>query len=169
MERAPDKNELRPLLNTDGFSTLAMVFHPYYQSSFRFKKFDDEAIDGQILARIGFEHIPGNPTPILYQMIDADKPMEISGIAWIDPDGKIHRIERNVGSSMSDMGLKAVRAQLEYGLVILRDETVPRWLPVSATIDLETPRQHWRNVHRFVDYKKYRTEIKLDVDVFPSK
>ena len=169
IERAPDKHELRPLIKTDGFSALAMVFHPYYQSSFRFKKFDDEAIDGQILARIGFEHIPGTPTPILYQMIYADKPMEISGVAWVDPNGNIHRIEMNVGSSMSDMGLKSVRAQLDYGLVTLKDEPEPQWLPVSATIDLETPKQHWRNVHRFVNYKKYRTEIKLDVDVFPSQ
>ncbi|MGA8308287.1 MAG: hypothetical protein WB723_21610 [Candidatus Acidiferrales bacterium] len=169
IERAPDKHELRPLIKTDGFSTLAMVFHPYYQSSFRFKKFDDQAIDGQILARIGFEHIPGKPTPILYQMIYSDRPMEISGVAWVDPNGNIHRIEMNVGSSMSDMGLKSVRAQLDYGLVTLKDEPEPQWLPVSATIDLETPKQHWRNVHRFVNYKKYRTEIKLDVDVFPSK
>ena len=73
------------------------------------------------------------------------------------------------GSSMSDMGLKSVRAQLDYGLVTLKDEPEPQWLPVSATIDLETPKQHWRNVHRFVNYKKYRTEIKLDVDVFPSQ
>ena len=88
--------------------------------------------------------------------------MEISGVAWIDPSGNIHRIEMNVGSSMSDMGLKSVRAQLNYGLVTLKDEPEPQWLPVSATIDLETPKQHWRNIHRFVNYKKYRTEIKLD-------
>ena len=169
LERAPDKHELRPLIKTDGFSTLAMIFHPYYQSSFRFKKFDAEAIDGQILARIGFEHIPGTPSPILYQMINAERPMEISGVAWIDSSGNIHRIEMNVGSSMSDTGLKSVRAQLNYGLVTLKDEPEPQWLPVSATIDLETPKQHWRNIHRFVNYKKYRTEIKIDTDVFPSR
>lgn len=169
LERAPDKHELRPLIRTDGFSTLAMIFHPYYQSSFRFKKFDAEAIDGQILARIGFEHIPGTPSPILYQMINADRPMEISGVAWIDSSGNIHRIEMNVGSSMSDLGLQSVRAQLNYGLVTLKDEPEPQWLPVSATIDLKTPKQHWRNIHRFINYKKYRTEIKIDTDVFPSR
>jgi len=170
LERAPDKHELRPLVKTDGFSTLAMIFHPYYQSSFRFKKLEDDVLDGQVLARVGFEHISGKSSPILYQMIYAERPLELSGVAWIDAyNGNIHRIDASVGSSMADMGLQSIRAELLYGLVTLKDETEPQWLPVSATIDLETPKQHWRNVHHFINYKKYRTEIRLDVDVFPSR
>jgi hypothetical protein len=170
VERAPDKHELRPLIKTDGFSTLAMIFHPYYQSSFRFKKLEDDAFNGQLLARIGFEHVPGTRSPILYQMVYTERPLELSGVAWIDPSsGNIHRIETTVGSSMTDMGLKTLRAELIYGFVSFKDEPQPQWLPVSATIDLETPKQHWRNVHRFVNYKKYRTDIKLDTDVFPSR
>jgi len=170
VEREPDKHVLRPLVKTDGFSTLAMIFHPYYQSSFRFKKLDNDVLEGQLLARIGFEHIPGKPSPILYQMIYAERPLDLSGVAWIDPNnGNIHRVDVNVGSSMADMGLQSIRAEVLYGFVTLKDEPQPQWLPISATIDLETPKQHWRNVHHFINYKKYRTEIKLDVDVFSSR
>jgi hypothetical protein len=35
------------------------------------------------------------------------------------------------------------------------------WLPASATIDLETPRQHWRNIHHFTDYRKYRVAVSI--------
>jgi hypothetical protein len=26
---------------------------------------------------------------------------------------------------------------------------------VVATIDVETPKQHWRNIHRFTEYKRF--------------
>jgi hypothetical protein len=59
------------------------------------------------------------------------------------------------------MGLKTIRASVEFKPVLLQDETAPRVLPVSATIDLETPRQHWRNVHRFSDYRKFRVVMNM--------
>lgn len=164
MEKTPVHVEKRPLLNTYGFSSLAMIFHPYYESSFRFTRLESDSLQGQSLARIGFEHLPGTPTPLLYQMIGADKPMELKGTAWIDSGtGEIHRIEAESAFDPKDrdMPVKAVRAELVYGPVVLRDEKTPRLLPVSATIDLETPRQHWRNVHRFVDYRKYRVYTSL--------
>ena len=164
IEKTPVHVERRPLLSTYGFSSLAMIFHPYYESSFRFTRLENDSLQGQSLARIGFEHIPGAPTPLLYQMIGADKPMELKGTAWIDAGtGQVHRIEAEFGfeSKDKDMPVKAVRAELVYGPVVLRDEKTPRVLPVSATIDLETPRQHWRNIHRFLDYRKYRVTTSL--------
>jgi hypothetical protein len=162
VEKYPARVEKRPLLSTRGFSTLAMIFHPYYRSSFRFTRQDNETVEGKVLARIRFQHIPGTPSPILYQVINADRPLELDGTAWIDPaTGEIYRIETETGSTLSNMGLKMIRAEITYGPVVLRDETQPQWLPVSATIDLETPRQHWRNIHHFVDYRKYRVAVSL--------
>ena len=162
MEKTPAHVDARPLLATYGFSALAMVFHPAYEFSFRFTRLGDDALQGTPLARIRFEHLPGTPSPILYQMITDDRPLDLSGTAWLDPaTGAIHRIEVESGSTLSEMGVKSIRAVLQYGPVVLQDETQPQWLPVSATIDLETPRQHWRNVHRFSDYRKYRVDVKL--------
>lgn len=159
-ERLPAHPDARPLMSTTGFSTLAMIFHPYYAGSFSFTREDDEAIDGKLLARIRFEHIPGKSSPILYQVINADRQLELSGTAWIDPlTGEIYRIEATTGPGLSDMGLKEIRAQITYGPFVLHDETQPQWLPVSATVDLATPRQHWRNIHHFQDYRKYRVAV----------
>ncbi len=158
----------KPLVTTHGFSTLAIIFHPYYASSFRFSRLSDDAIDGHILARIHFEHIPGTPSPTMYQKFAGDQAIEFSGTAWIDPaTGAIHRLDADSGSSLKDMGLKDLRAQLTFGPVTLEDEKDPRWLPVSATVDLETPRQHWRNIHHFTDYRKYRSAVKLDQGAQP--
>jgi hypothetical protein len=162
VQKSPPHVDQRPLLSTAGFSTLAMIFHPYYESSFHFTRTEDESLQGKMLARVHFEHIQGRPSPVLYQMIGAEKPLELTGAAWIDPaSGEIFRIEVTANSAASDMGVKTIRAELTYGPVPIQDELQPQWLPVSATIDLETPRQHWRNIHHFSDYRKYRVTMNL--------
>jgi hypothetical protein len=162
IQRLPAHVDKRPLLTTTGFSALAMIFHPYYESSFHFTPTGDETLQGRMLARVHFEHIEGTSSPILYQMVGAEKPLEMTGEAWIDPaSGDIFRIEVTANSAASDMGVKAIRAEVTYGAVSIQDEKQPQWLPVTATIDLETPHQHWRNIHRFSDYRKYRVTMNL--------
>lgn len=162
LQKKPRHVESRPLLNTYGFCTLAMIFHPYYESSFRFRRLGDDVLQGKQLAKIQFEHLPGTPTPILYQTLGPDRPLEVNGTAWVDAaTGEIYRIEATIAPAVSDMGVKAIRAALEFKPILLQDETAPRVLPVSATIDLETPRQHWRNVHRFFDYRKFRVAMNM--------
>ena len=163
VEKSPKKLEFRPLLQTSGFSALAMIFHPYYESSFRFTRLEDETIEGKLLARIHFEHIPGTPSPAIYSMILTDKQLELSGTAWVDPiTGAIHRLETEIGSTLADMGMKSLRAEILYGPALLQEESQTLWLPVSARIDLETPHQHWRNVHHFRDYRQYRVDVKIE-------
>jgi hypothetical protein len=161
-EKLPRKPESRPLLNTYGFSVLAMVFHPYYASSFRFTEIENDSLQGQSFARIHFEHIPGQPSPVLYQMLGADKPLELAGTAWVDPvNGDIHRMEATLGVDSNGFGLKSIRAEVSYRPVLLKGDTEPRLLPVLATIDLETARQHWRNIHHFTDQRQYRVSMNL--------
>lgn len=166
IQKHPLHVEKRSLLATYGFSSMAMIFHPYYSSSFHFTRLEDDTLHEKSLTRIGFEHVPGAPSPLLYQMVGAEKPMELTGTAWIDPStGEIHRIEAVIAFPPKDMDMKVktIRADLLYGSVVLQDEKTSRMLPVSATIDLETPRQHWRNVHSYVDYRKYRVTTNFGV------
>jgi len=76
--------------------------------------------------------------------------------------GVIQRLEAQIGSTLADMGMKTLRAEIVYGPVSLQQESQTLWLPVSATIDLETPHQHWRNVHHFRDYRQYRVDVKIE-------
>lgn len=163
IEKLPARVDARPLLITNGFSSMAMIFHPYYESSFHFTRMEDGAIEGKLLARYRFEHVPGTPSPMQYQMISAERPLAITGVAWLDPaTGNVAKVEVEAGAGLNDVGLKAIRAELTYGAIPLRDETDPQWLPISAIIDLETPRQHWRNIHKFSDYRKYRVDVKME-------
>ena len=162
MEIMPRHVDVRPLLSTYGFSTLAMIFHPYYESSFRFTLLEDDSLGGLTLARIHFEHIPGRPSPILYQMIGADKPLGLTGTAWVNPSsGTIQRIEAELNVDSNDLAVKTIRASLTYAPITLQGETEPRLFPATAIIDLETERQHWRNIHHFADYRRYRVTMNL--------
>ncbi|MGH9702388.1 MAG: hypothetical protein ACRD4K_03340 [Candidatus Acidiferrales bacterium] len=163
-EMEPRKAEVRPLLLTSGFSTLAMVFHPYYESSFQFSRMDDDVIDGRTLVRVHFEHVQGTPSPMLYQRLMTGTPVELEGTAWIDPDsGQIVRLSADVGKSMQEIGLTQLQVELQYAPVTMSGSPEPLWLPSSATIDLETPKQHWRNTHRFTKYRRYTVDVQIDV------
>lgn len=158
----PSRRERRPLLSTSGFSVLATVFHPYYAASFHFTQVQQATQDGDSGIEIHFDCLPGTPSPALYQMIGLERSLPLSGDAWIDPaTGRILRLDAVVRDGLSDLGIKSIRADVTFGPVSLRDEKQPEWLPVSASIDLETPRQHWRNIHHFVDYRKYRVTTNL--------
>lgn len=160
--KPPRRVERRPLLETYGFSTLEMVFHPYYESSFRFSDSGSDVQQGRTLEKISFQHIPNTPSSILYQTLGPDRPLDVSGVAWIDPsNGDIYRIDAVISSGISDIGIKSIDASVVLHAVVLQDEKTPEMLPTKATIDLETPRQHWRNVHRFSDYRKYRVAVNM--------
>ena len=159
----PQHVDARPLLSTRGFSALAMVFHPYYASAFQFTIGEPDQMQGKVLQRINFVHIPDKPSPWLYQILGGDRPLDLSGTAWVDlVTGEIYKIEAWVDPTSTDLAFKELRAELDYAPVLLRDETAPRLLPDKATIDLETPRQHWRNTYSYQDYRRYRVAAAVE-------
>ena len=83
-------------------------------------------------------------------------PLELSGAAWIDPDtGAIAKIIADIQDTLQDVGLKSLRSQIEFSPLPLPDSKPVYWFPTQATVEVETPRQHWRNLHRFSEYKKF--------------
>jgi hypothetical protein len=149
-----DKNV--PLLVSNGFATLFLVFHPYYQGSFQFSALGDDVVAGQKLARVGFRHIPGTRSPMAMVLRGREYPLDLEGTAWIDPaSGAIAKITAGLESGLPDLGLQQLQTEVQFAPVSFRDVAEASWFPVVATIDVETPKQHWRNIHRFTDYKRF--------------
>ena len=145
-----------PLLVSNGFATLFLVFHPYYQGSFQFTALGDDAIAGRRLARVGFRHIPGTRSPMAMVLRGREYPLDLAGTAWIDPSsGAIAKITAGLEKGLPDLGLQELQSEVEFAPVSFRDIAEASWFPVVATIDVETPKQRWRNVHRFTDYKRF--------------
>jgi hypothetical protein len=153
------------LLVTNGFATQLLIFHPYYQSSFTFNRLADARINGKSYVQLHFQHVKGRPTPAALLLRGREYPLSLSGVARIDPaSGAVEHIETELGSSMEDLGLKSFRSEVEYTPVNL-PQAKSYLLPALATVEVNTARQHWKNVHRFTNYRLFSVSVTESVDV----
>ena len=152
--KADKKN--RSMLVSNGFATLFLVFHPFYAHSFEFTALEDEVVDGHRLSKIAFQHVRGTRTPAALALRGREYPLELSGAAWIDPQtAVITRITAGIENTMEDVGLKTLRSEVEFAPVPFQDAQKTYWFPLRASVEVQTPRQHWRNTHQFANYKRF--------------
>jgi hypothetical protein len=158
------KNEKSPLLVTNGFAMLILVFHPYYSGSFQFSLADKEDDSERDLIEVKFRHIPGARSPAALAVRGREYPLEISGSAWIDRHtGVIQKIAAQIGTEMEDVGLRTMHCEIEYAPVSFRSAPGTYWLPANATVEVESRHQHWRNTHFFSGYKHFSVNTKEQV------
>jgi hypothetical protein len=145
------------LLQTSGFSILALIFHPLYQSRYEFTRLPDDPSDqGKI--KIGFRQVTAEGTPSVLLLRDRQYPLEWSGTAWVDPVSyAVTRIKAELKSPMEGVGLLSLGADVSYAPVAFGG-SVTYWLPARAVIEASTRRQHWRNVDLFSDYQRFDVE-----------
>ncbi len=168
VDRPQFRFEQRPLLTTSGFATMALLLHPYYEQSFRFSLLGEEVVAGQRLQRLQFEHIKGADSPTVLRLRGRDYPVGLSGTAWLDPQtGAVVRVVAALAEPMEDVGLRSLRCDVQYLPVALQQSPEKFWLPVSANVDLETPHQHWRNVHAFSNYRRFSVDVRLGSGATP--
>ena len=149
-----------PLLLTNGFSTMAFIFHPMFQSSFEYSPPITVEFEGSSLLEVRFRHVPGARSPSVLKLKNRDYPVEWQGAAWIDPaSGAIVRISASLMPGLEDLGLKTFAADVRFSRVKFKDQTAASWLPEVATIEVETARQHWRNIHTFDRYRVFAVDV----------
>jgi hypothetical protein len=158
----------RTLLITNGFTSMLMIVHPSFESSYTFESAGSEIVDGIRFVKIHFQPVPGGRSPAALQLRGTSYAMPLSGTLWIDPEsGAIVKLTAAVDSSLTDLGLQGMRSEIHYATIQFHDPEESYWVPVSAVIDVETPRQHWRNVHRFTEYKRFRATIQVELGKKP--
>lgn len=146
----------RSMLVSNGFATLFLVFHPTYANSFAFTPMPDEMVDGRLMSKVAFRHIAGTKTPAALALRGREYPLELSGVAWIDPEtAVITKISAGIDKTLEDVGLKTLRSVVEFAPVPFSDLKKDYWFPARASVEVETPRQHWRNTHQFTNYKRF--------------
>ena len=161
-QREPHSKKKVTLLVTSGFSTLVLIFHPYYQSSFEFSQQSEEMLDGKHLLRVRFQPIPGARSPSALMAGGREFALALEGTAWIEPDsGAIVRITARLETPLEDIGLRRMESDVRYAPVSFEGGAAVYWLPVSASIEAETTQQRWRNVHRFSGYRKFTVNSRI--------
>lgn len=162
-EAKADKKK-RSMLVSNGFATLFLVFHPLYANSFDFSELGNEVVDGHRLTKVGFRHIRGTRTPAALALRGREYPLELSGTAWIDGEtGAITKMSGGVENTMVDVGLNTLHTDVEFAPFPFKDLQKTYWFPLRAVVEVETPRQHWRNTHEFTNYKLFSVSTEEQV------
>ncbi len=162
--KLPFRDPARTLLVTNGFVSMLLIVHPEYEASYQFAPAGEEVNDGVTLEKFSYKSIPGASSPAALRLRGRNYPLPFSGTIWVDKQtGAVTRLTAKLDSSMSDLGLKGMSTDIHYGLIQFHDPEEAYWMPVSATIDLETPLQHWRNIHRFTAYRRFRATIQVEM------
>lgn len=153
------------MLVTNGFATQLLVFHPYYQSSFTFERLPDVTMGGKTYVQVHFQHVKGRLSPAVLLLRGREYPLSLSGTARIDPEtGAVVHISTELGAPMDDLGLKSFRTEVDYSAVSFPRNPKTYWLPQQATVEVNTARQHWKNQHRFSDYRLFSVNVEEKID-----
>ncbi len=153
----------KTLLITNGFASMLLVLHQDYEPSYTFQPVGEEVIEGRTLVKIHFNPVPGASSPAAIQLRGRNYPLPLAGDVWIEREsGSVVKLITSLESSLDDLGLHQLRSEIHYAIVQFHDPEESYWMPASAVIDVETPRQHWRNVHRFTSYKRFRATIQVN-------
>jgi hypothetical protein len=162
------RDSARTMLVTTGFASLLLVAHPMYEASYVFEVAGAETIDGVSYSMVHFSPVPGTSSPVSLRLRGKNYPLPLSGTLWIEPrSGAIVKLQAKVDSSLSDLGLAGLRSEVHYALHTFRDPAESIWVAESAEIEVDTPRQHWRNLHRFTDYKRFNVDIHEEMGKLP--
>ena len=162
------RDPARSLLVTSGFASLLLVAHPMYESSYTFETDGKETLGGVSYERIRFKPVPGTSSPASLRLRGKNYPLPLSGTMWIDPQsGGIVKLEATVDSGLSDVGLAGMHSEVYFALHQFHGQGQTEWVPESATIDVQTPHQHWRNLHHFTDYKRFNVNVHEEIGKNP--
>jgi hypothetical protein len=151
-----------PMLVTNGFSTLQLIFHPYYRNSFNFESSAEDEVGGEPAVAVHFSEIDGQRAPAALALRGRVYPLNLKGTAWLNKQtGALVKMDASLMNDMSDVGLRSLSIHVEYKPVSMGKSPSIN-LPAKAVVELETPRQHWRNTHTFDAYKRFSAEAEQD-------
>jgi hypothetical protein len=162
--KAAFRDPYKTLLITNGFASMLLVLHENYESSYVFEPVSEETVDGRTVLKVHFKPVPGASSPAAVQLLGRNYPMQLKGDIWIDEESSaVVKLTSSLDGSLDDLGLHELRSEIHYSIVQFHAPEEAYWMPASAVIDVETPKQHWRNIHRFTDYRRFRATIQVDL------
>ena len=94
--KAAFRDSARTLLITNGFTSMLLIIHPAYETSYTFEPAGEESIDGVTFAKINFKAVPGASSPAALQLRGQSYPIPLSGTIWIEQQtgGRIIDVEQ---------------------------------------------------------------------------
>jgi hypothetical protein len=163
--RPIDYRRLRPgQILTYGFATAPLQhFHRQNQMASRFRYFGRQMVDQQMTDVVGFAEIPEKyPRPMEFRDPNLDVRLFVQGLAWIDATTyQILRIQTYLLAPRPDVGLEGEITRVEFSAIQLPEIPTAFWLPAKVVGDVWLNHRHFRNIHRYSDFKLFRVESRI--------
>jgi hypothetical protein len=145
---------------TSGFASASLLFHPKYQSQASFRYLGRQKVNGRDTYVIAFAQQPGKA-----RLNGAFKSGPISmttfsqGLAWIDSQNyQITRLRTDLLRPLPEINLERETTEIAFGEVHFKGIAEGFWLPQQVTVAVDWNGKHFRNEHRYSEFKVFNVE-----------
>jgi tetratricopeptide (TPR) repeat protein len=156
-----------------GFMTLALVFHPDMQKDFQFDCEGQSDWRGQTSWIVHFRQRQDRPNRMhAYTVGHQDFPVGLKGRAWISVDKfQIVRMEADMVEPVPAIALFSEHQAVDYGPVPFPKKNTTLWLPKNAEIYIALRKHHYYRRHTLDHYLLFSvdTEEKRKVPQIKSE
>lgn len=148
---------------TRGFAGAWMHFLPPVLAAARFRYLGQETNNGLRCHIVAFAQKPGYATIVGWVSHGGGMVCVLyQGIAWIDEVSlRIVRLRTDLLAPRPDIGLERQTNELYLGETRLPQHASLLWLPQQVVVTADSGKQHFRNVHRYSDYRLFKVESKI--------
>jgi VWFA-related protein len=151
-------------LVTSGYALSCIAFSTAVQSQSRFRYLGEEKIDSAETYVLAFAQKPGEATFIttMTRNEGTDVDMLTQGILWVDKNSlQIIRMRSDLLAQRNELRLDQLTTEVTFVGVQLQDASNPLWLPGDVDVYIGIDKQKFRNVHHYMNYRRYRVSAKI--------
>ena len=145
---------------TSGFASASLVFHPMYQSQAVFRYLGRQKVNGRDAYVVAFAQKP--VTARSYGLFKSGKTTITTfsqGLAWIDSQSyQITRLRTDLLKPLPEVNLETETTEIAFAEVRFKGIPTGFWLPQQVTVNVDWNGKHFRNEHRYSDYKLFNVE-----------
>lgn len=147
-------------IGTQGFTGLALVFHPVMRDNFQMTCEGLGEWKGQAVWLVHFRQRDDRPNRIhSYKVGEIIYPVNLKGRAWITADKfQIVHMESDLVKSMPKIQLLTEHQVVDYGPVMFQRKNVELWLPKSAQIYFDFRKHRYVRRHSFDHYMLFAVD-----------
>jgi len=146
---------------TSGFIARVEDLDPEFQPDSRFVYLGREVVDEQNTYVVAFAQRPAVARRVArIQFSGQDETAFWQGVAWIDPVAfRILRLRTDIQLPPGYVGTLAVSTEIAYSEVSFKQSGLKLWLPREVTVTGQLNQYHFRNQHRYSDYRLFKVAV----------
>lgn len=162
-----DPTQFPAHIATQGLPGLALLFHPFLSSDFKFTCEGFGQWAGKPAWQVHFLQRPDRPGRLRgYRAANKYSTLALKGRAWIDPGTyQVLRLETQLVEPLKDMGLTEEHIAVSYQPVRFRLLDQQLWLPETADLYVERQGRRYYRRHTFDHFQLFTVDTNQSIQL----